>query len=719
MIPFETHIVRLFPYALIPLMSGFFIFLITVSAFLRSYRSYFARLTFLFCSCLAVWSASSAFLITTPILEGAQIAGIVYIISWLSLPVLFMFAVLVQTKRSYLLLIPVILLFTFFAYWLIVLDHSKLILYYFGYYPVFELPSGIVIMVFYYLTVTTGLLMLWDQYREAQTSTSRNQARLLWLGTTIGFLLATPESLLLISSNRISSETELTLEKILTVFISTIAVYIGYSIAMLLLRIVPMKGLGRNRRLAIIIGFFITPLIIPGLFVFSAFSYSIYPISGIGMMFGTIIIMYASMKYRLMDITEIFRKYLLYYFLVAFWMIVYIVFISMFIETADMALIIFAGVFLVLSFNPLYQVLQQLTDRVLFKERYDYQKIIRNMSSKLVTVLDFEKLLELIRDSITRVLQVSNFTLLLYQHDDDHFKSVIRNGARSGRELLFTAADSGIKIVRLANRPIYLEELTEGADNYDVDEYTSLFAETESVLLIPMVYKGMLRGVMCLGDKESGEIYTSRDVELLEILANQAIIAIDNARLYELAITDELTNLYIIRFFNQRIIDEITSAVRMKRHLSLLMIDIDHFKKVNDTFGHQIGDIILKEVAAILEVEVRAIDLVARYGGEEFAIILPETDNGLAVKIGERIRKTIEDHSFSKGTKQTVSIGAASIDGSRPSAAVELSQGLTPAERKKFFSELKEGFIYHADRALYRAKDEGRNRIENNGVLQI
>ncbi len=630
-----------------------------------------------------------------------------------------MFAVLVQTNRSYLLVIPVMLLFSFFAFWLIALDHSKLVLYYFGYYPVFELPSGIVIMIFYYITVTTGLLMLWDHYREARTSTSRNQARLLWLGTTIGFLIAVPESLLLISSHRVVSETELTLEKILTVFITTTAVYIGYTIAMLLLRIVPMKGLSRNRRLAIVIGFFITPLITPGLFVFSALNYSIYPISGIGMMLGTIIIIYASMKYRLMDLTEIFRKYLLYYFLVAFWMIVYIIFISMFIETADMGLIIFAGVFLVLSFNPLYQVLQGLTDRVLFKERYDYQKIIRNMSSKLVTVLDFEKLLELIRDSITRVLRVSNFTLLLYQHDDDNFKSVIRDGARSGEELLFTASDSGIKIIRLANRPVYLEELTEGADDYGVDEYTSLFAETESVLLIPMVYKGMLRGVMCLGDKESGEIYTARDVELLEILANQAIIAIDNARLYELAITDELTNLYIIRFFNQRIIDEITSAIRMKRHLSLLMIDIDNFKKVNDTYGHQAGDIILKEVAAILEVEVRAIDLVARYGGEEFAIILPETDNSLAVKIGERIRKTIEYHPFSRGMKQTVSIGAASIDGSRPSAAVELSQGLTPAERKKFFSELKEAFIFHADKALYRAKDEGRNRIENNGVLEI
>jgi len=374
---------------------------------------------------------------------------------------------------------------------------------------------------------------------------------------------------------------------------------------------------------------------------------------------------------------------------------------------------------IVLVFNPVYMTIQRIADRIILRNRYDYQKTIKDISNRLVTVLDYDKLILLIKETIIDVMKASAFTLLIYDNEKDEYNPAIQYGVDKSRVRSFNSSDPSIKIIKLANRDIYIEELIEDGDDSGLDEYATLFDELNAVLVVPMSYKGVLRGILCLGDKDTGEIYTEQDVELLQVLANQAVIALDNARLYEMAITDELTNLYIIRFFNQRIIDEIFSSIRSKRHLSLLMIDLDHFKAVNDTHGHQVGDMILKETAEIIEEQVRAIDLVARYGGEEFAVILTETNNDMAYMIAERIREKIESHEFIKGISKTVSIGISTIDGGVTSPAVESSLNLSMMERKRFFLEIKETFLYHADKALYRAKQNGRNRTENNKVLKI
>jgi diguanylate cyclase (GGDEF)-like protein len=181
------------------------------------------------------------------------------------------------------------------------------------------------------------------------------------------------------------------------------------------------------------------------------------------------------------------------------------------------------------------------------------------------------------------------------------------------------------------------------------------------------------------------------------MLALQAAEALVRTRLYEraerLATTDGLTGVLNRRTFNAQLQGRLREALRYNRPLSLLLLDVDHFKRVNDTYGHPAGDVVLRGIAALAQNQARETDIVARYGGEEMAVILPETDAQGAHAIAERIRKAAAagTHATEQGNIQvTVSIGLATWPGPGDSA---------------------EQLLEAADRALYRAKEGGRNRV--------
>jgi two-component system, cell cycle response regulator len=168
-----------------------------------------------------------------------------------------------------------------------------------------------------------------------------------------------------------------------------------------------------------------------------------------------------------------------------------------------------------------------------------------------------------------------------------------------------------------------------------------------------------------------------------------------NKRLELLSITDGLTKLHNHRYFQDELARAFENSQRYERPLSLAMIDIDFFKKVNDTYGHAAGDDVLKAVARLYRDSVRSTDLVARYGGEEFAVMMPETELSDAITFAEKIRSMIEETSITTqaGTlNATVSIGVASVPHSRIHSSKEL--------------------IVAADKALYRAKKSGRNQVQ-------
>jgi diguanylate cyclase (GGDEF)-like protein len=164
------------------------------------------------------------------------------------------------------------------------------------------------------------------------------------------------------------------------------------------------------------------------------------------------------------------------------------------------------------------------------------------------------------------------------------------------------------------------------------------------------------------------------------------------------SITDPLTKLYNRRYLDRRIEEEVARSKRYSLNLSVLMLDIDHFKRINDTYGHQAGDVILCTLGSMIKTDIRDIDVAARYGGEEFLVICANTAIDVAALLAERLRQQVESHQFqffdSSGRNQTiqisVSIGVASFNTSIDS---------------------KEKLIQTADQALYRAKEEGRNRV--------
>jgi diguanylate cyclase (GGDEF)-like protein len=216
-----------------------------------------------------------------------------------------------------------------------------------------------------------------------------------------------------------------------------------------------------------------------------------------------------------------------------------------------------------------------------------------------------------------------------------------------------------------------------------------------SVFVLPLLFEKDLLGILAILSEETNA-FNPYQIELLKVLGNQASISIANAKFHEeiekMAITDGLTGLFNHRHFQERLKQEFHRLDRFPEPISLLVIDIDHFKEVNDTFGHPVGDSVLKAVSDIIKKTIRNIDVPARYGGEEFAVILLGTDDRGALKMAERLRKAIMKKVFSADKENfqiTVSIGLSThLDNIRS----------------------KEELIEEADKALYHAKKTGRNR---------
>ena len=206
-----------------------------------------------------------------------------------------------------------------------------------------------------------------------------------------------------------------------------------------------------------------------------------------------------------------------------------------------------------------------------------------------------------------------------------------------------------------------------------------------------------LRGVLAFGGKAAARIAGDSEV-FLQIAAQQANIVLENSRLFDkvksLSIRDSLTGLFNHRHMIDQVASEFGRVGRYEGGVSLLMVDIDHFKRVNDELGHPAGDMVLREVARILKDALRAVDSVGRYGGEVFACILPHTNHAEALTTAERLRSAIAEHVFRVGSREcriSVSVGVASY----------------PAPRV----DSPDGLVSEADRALYRAKEAGRNRV--------
>lgn len=218
-----------------------------------------------------------------------------------------------------------------------------------------------------------------------------------------------------------------------------------------------------------------------------------------------------------------------------------------------------------------------------------------------------------------------------------------------------------------------------------------------SYFVVPIKYADNLGGVIILAHGTADKI-ASKEEGFFKTVVKEGYVIIQNAWLYRkirnLAITDSLTGIYNRGFFYASLSKEFARTERFKLPLTFLLLDIDYFKKINDTYGHLQGDDVLRKVARIFKKNIRVYDILGRYGGEEFSIVMPEAKQGDGFGLAERIRQEVEQYTFgseNKGMKCTISIGVSSY----PDAEIKTIEDL----------------IRKADTALYKAKSEGRNRV--------
>ncbi|MBO9541677.1 diguanylate cyclase [bacterium] len=220
-----------------------------------------------------------------------------------------------------------------------------------------------------------------------------------------------------------------------------------------------------------------------------------------------------------------------------------------------------------------------------------------------------------------------------------------------------------------------------------------------TVMCVPLMVKQEPLGVLYVDSQAVVNAFGPRDLDLLQAIASQASVAIQNAKLYERATVDGLTRLFVRSYFEQRLASEVRRAQRYGSSLSLAMMDIDHFKKFNDTYGHATGDDVLRLVAAVIKEQIReSVDIPGRFGGEEMLVLMPETDEEGAMVLAERLREAIAstDLTGPKGEilHVNVSIGVSTFG----------AYAKTPVELVEF-----------ADQALYASKRNGRNRVTRYG----
>jgi diguanylate cyclase (GGDEF)-like protein len=339
----------------------------------------------------------------------------------------------------------------------------------------------------------------------------------------------------------------------------------------------------------------------------------------------------------------------------------------------------------------------KIAERAVKRKVYDLHNLVE-ASNEIYSILDFKQLINSALLTIVGQVGIQSALALMYNPAKHAYDQCFKKGFKDTEiNSLKVKIDSAITKYFLKYRsPVYVKNLE---TDKELDSYVKKLKKLKIFIIAPIIQTERLLGIIAIGEKLYGSEFTQTDFELFHVLVNIISISIENALHYEavknLSLTDGMTNLHNYRYFKIRLKEELNRAKRNRTKVSMLIIDIDHFKNYNDTLGHQAGDQALRNLGRVLKGTVRDEDIVSRYGGEEFCIILPGISKEGIIPLGERIRTMIEDFNFYKEKVQptgklTISLGGATFP----------EDALSPDE-----------LVQKADSALYESKNMGRNQL--------
>ena len=348
------------------------------------------------------------------------------------------------------------------------------------------------------------------------------------------------------------------------------------------------------------------------------------------------------------------------------------------------------------SGDKLLHLLDTLNERTTELEQTQIQlETIYETSRALGEIHDLDEVYAEINNIADHILGYQMCSILLLDESRRHLEiaAMMTNGKKEVYKI-----PNRVSLTGVAGSAIKKGRILRIADLESIDNYIPGLENARCEMAAPMLARGKIIGVL---NAESTKIaaFSERDEKLFSVLAASAGMAIENARLHRrisnMTMTDDLTGIYNYRYFVQRLEEEKRRAARYNLPLSLIMLDLDWFKKTNDTYGHEVGNIVLKDIVQVVKSCIRDTDTFCRYGGEEFIIILPQTVSVDAELLGERIREAVEKHDFTvatgiAGLKITVSLGTTSFP----------ENGLSTSE-----------LVQTVDMALYRAKGSGKNMV--------
>lgn len=334
------------------------------------------------------------------------------------------------------------------------------------------------------------------------------------------------------------------------------------------------------------------------------------------------------------------------------------------------------------------------------KRLYDLEQLL-DISRSFCSTLEGDKLLESIVFSCMAQMRVTNAGIFVLDLlTSEVFTLETKQNLNPKDETVYQIPFTDPIVLTLSEekRPVTLGYLIEKSpDSAVIDMLKSL----NPTLIIPLIQKNHINGILFLGerfllDPSEDTTYTDYEKDQIQNIASLGAIAINNAAMIERSSTDMMTQLKLKYYFFNVLTEKLDISLTQKQNLAVLMFDIDFFKHFNDTYGHECGDYVLKQVAHIIKTNMRENDLASRYGGEEFTVMLPETKKDEAMNIAEKIRGTIESHDFifnGQHMKVTISCGVALFDAK--------TNPITIAAQ----------IVNQADQGLYMSKHNGRNRV--------